>query len=302
MSLILEALKKSEQQRRLGEAPTLGSPVVSTRKRRSALPVLAVLIVIGAGAGWWLTRKPVEPPATPPPPVTADKTEAGKPAGAQATKPGQSLAGNQERLKAEAARRKAEQAKRIEALGNAKQNPPLGLPNTANDAALPPLRKPGDPVPHTLPPQKVQPATNPARTDATAANPAKTETPPANPAKTDATTATKPGAVATPPAAETASATPPAPAAKAPPAAAPEAAALPTIWELPFSTRKDIPALDLSMHVYSSDPKERFVVIKGERHVEGDEIGSDLTLREIRQDGLVLEYKGQKFFFPRNGR
>ena len=56
------------------------------------------------------------------------------------------------------------------------------------------------------------------------------------------------------------------------------------------------------MHVYSSDPKQRFVVIKGERHVEGDEIAQDLTLREIRQDGLVLEYKGQKFFFPRNGR
>ena len=84
--------------------------------------------------------------------------------------------------------------------------------------------------------------------------------------------------------------------------AAPATAALPTIWELPFSTRKDIPALDLSMHVYSSNPKERFVVIKGERHTEGDEIAADLTLREIRQDGVVLEFKGQKFFFPRNGR
>ena len=34
MSLILEALKKSEQQRRLGEAPTLGTPVVATRRKR----------------------------------------------------------------------------------------------------------------------------------------------------------------------------------------------------------------------------------------------------------------------------
>ncbi|HET7925088.1 MAG TPA: general secretion pathway protein GspB, partial [Rhodanobacteraceae bacterium] len=115
------------------------------------------------------------------------------------------------------------------------------------------------------------------------------------------TVAAKPGTVAPPPA-ETASATPPAPAPAKAPAAAPEGAALPTIWELPFSTRKDIPALELSMHVYSSDPKQRFVVIKGERHVEGDEIAQDLTLHEIRQDGLVLDYKGQKFFFPRNGR
>jgi len=289
MSLILEALKKSEQQRRLGEAPTLGSPVVSTRRRRSVLPVLAVLIVIAAGAGWWLTRKPAEPPpAAPVAPLIADKTA---PA-AKGAKPGDNTAATaatmQDRLKQEAARRKVEQAKRADALGGAKPNPPLGLPN-ANPAVAAAPRKPGDPMPHAMLPPKT---------------PADAAAPNANPAKTDAavvppkaTTTTPPPAAA--PAKETATATPPA---KAPAAAAPDGNTLPTIWELPFSTRKDIPALDLSMHVYSSDPQQRFVVIKGERHVEGDEIASDLTLREIRQDGLVLEYKGQKFFFPRSGR
>ena len=62
MSLILEALKKSEQQRKLGEAPTLGSPVVATRRRRSFLPVLALLIVVGAGAWWYTSRSPSTPP------------------------------------------------------------------------------------------------------------------------------------------------------------------------------------------------------------------------------------------------
>jgi general secretion pathway protein B len=290
MSLILEALKKSEQQRRLGEAPTLGSPVVSTRRRRSLLPVLAVLIVIGVGAGWWLSRQPAQPPATPAPPVTAEKTLPGKPGDAQTTKagtPAATAAANQERLKAEAAKRKAEQAKRIEALGNAKQTPPLGLPNANLPAAAMAPRKPGDPLPHAAPKAPpVNAATNPAKTDATAASP-----------KLDAKA---PPPVAAP-APESTAATPPAPA-KAPTAAAPDASALPTIWELPFATRKDIPALELSMHVYSSDPKQRFVVIKGDRHVEGDEVASDLVLREIRQDGLVLEYKGQKFFFPRSGR
>jgi general secretion pathway protein B len=89
-----------------------------------------------------------------------------------------------------------------------------------------------------------------------------------------------------------------------PPAAAPAAAgaALPTVWELPYATRKDIPAIELSMHVFSTDPKQRFVVIKGDRHAEGDEVGTDLVLKEIRQDGIVLDYKGQVFFYPRSGR
>ena len=63
MSLILEALKKSEQQRRLGEAPNLGTPIVLTRRRRSLLPVLAAAIAIALGAGWYLLRD--KPGATP---------------------------------------------------------------------------------------------------------------------------------------------------------------------------------------------------------------------------------------------
>jgi general secretion pathway protein B len=84
MSLILEALKKSEQQRRLGEAPTLGSPVVATRRRRSLIPVLAALIVVAAAAGWWLTRsarRDATPPiaTTPSAPMTALPAPARKP-------------------------------------------------------------------------------------------------------------------------------------------------------------------------------------------------------------------------------
>jgi general secretion pathway protein B len=56
MSLILEALKKSEQQRQLGEAPNLGTPITMTRRRRSLLPVLAAAIAIALGASWYLLR------------------------------------------------------------------------------------------------------------------------------------------------------------------------------------------------------------------------------------------------------
>lgn len=93
----------------------------------------------------------------------------------------------------------------------------------------------------------------------------------------------------------------PAPAAR-PDTAAAAARALPSVWDLPYATRKDLPDLTLTMHVYAGDPHERFVVIKGERHVEGDDLGDGLTLREIRPDGMVLEFKGTRFVYPRDGR
>lgn len=293
MSLILEALKKSEQQRRLGEAPTFGSPVVATRKRRSLVPLIAILIVAAGGVWWWLDHRAAAPAPEASAPVAS-------------TKPVETpLAQQVQKRPAAASARPA----------------PTRTPPAANAAAAanPDKRAVGvGNVPHasTVAPQA------PAAPDKNAGLRAPA---PAVPAKTD-TAATAPAAAvpktaATQPAATQPAATPPAatapvaptrqqpPAAAAadtkPAAAAPPAAAvptLPTVWDLPYATRKDIPAIELSMHVYSSDPKQRFVVIKGDRHGEGDEVGADLVLKEIRQDGIVLDYKGQVFFYPRSGR
>ena len=56
------------------------------------------------------------------------------------------------------------------------------------------------------------------------------------------------------------------------------------------------------MHVYSDTPADRFVVVKGERHVEGDQIADGVTLKQITADGMVLAFKGQDFTFPRDSR
>ena len=77
-----------------------------------------------------------------------------------------------------------------------------------------------------------------------------------------------------------------------------------TLWRnmFSYSVRKDLPPLALTMHVYSSVPAERFVVVEGERHVEGDDLADGVVLRQIRSDGIVLDFKGQRFLYPRDGR
>ena len=296
MSLILEALKKSEQQRQLGQVPSFGSPALAVRRRRSLLPVLVMLILAALGVGWWFARTPVAPVAEPaatakpqpePAPQTAatgvpqpaDKPAAAKPA---APKPAAATAA-----------------------------PPVSAPVAAPVLPMPTTDRPGS---VTLPPS-MPVAAGTGTPHAAPAAPEPETGPllkPAAPAPAKPAPAATPKPAAAPPAASAKPVAPP-PAAPAPaaaptaapaPAPAPRAAApaLPLVWELPYSTRKDLPELALTMHVYSDAPAERFVVVAGERHAVGDDLGNNVMLREITADGMVLEYKGQRFLYPREGR
>src|SRR3982750_2724307 len=84
MSLILEALKKSEAKRRLGDAPDLGTPFAATRRRGNLLPWLFMAIVAAGAFGWWDLRKPPTAPANTPSnvvtvPATSTPPAAAKP-------------------------------------------------------------------------------------------------------------------------------------------------------------------------------------------------------------------------------
>jgi general secretion pathway protein B len=312
MSLILEALKKSEQQRRLGEAPTLGSPALASRRRRSVLPVLAALIVLALGAaGWWVLRKPVAP-ATPATIALTDPTPAGtplavapsgntsphaKPAAPSApvVKPATATAGSP--LAANKPAVPASEAVHAPARANL----PLG-DRPGSVAQLPPA------LPAVAGPAAVTPAIQKTRdaAPATAAAPAKPVIAEAKPAAKPLivetkTTETKSGTAdsAKP---DTRTATTPAAAAAVPAPTKARAPILPSVWELSYAIRKDLPEMSVTMHVYADDPAERFIVIKGERHVEGDTIADGVTLKQIRPDGMELDFKGTRFTFPRDGR
>ncbi len=49
----------------------------------------------------------------------------------------------------------------------------------------------------------------------------------------------------------------------------------------------------LSMHLWNEDPARRFVVLNGQRMMEGERIGN-ITLVEILRDGVIVERDGQQ--------
>ncbi len=77
---------------------------------------------------------------------------------------------------------------------------------------------------------------------------------------------------------------------------APPSAALPTgsivsLADLDPATRKLLPPLKLSMHLWNETPAQRFVILDGQRLREGDVLG-ELVIERITRDGAVLAWRG----------
>ncbi len=93
MSLILEALRKSEAERQIGRAPGLLTPMPvlrSSRRRhgwRWATLLGALLLAAALGAAWWLGRSGAQPAADDRPPDASARATAGEPHEAPATTP-----------------------------------------------------------------------------------------------------------------------------------------------------------------------------------------------------------------------
>jgi general secretion pathway protein B len=61
-----------------------------------------------------------------------------------------------------------------------------------------------------------------------------------------------------------------------------------------------LPELRLDIHVYHSNPRERFVFVNMRKYVEGQVLSEGPLLERITADGAILSYNGQRFLVPRN--
>lgn len=303
MSLILDALKKSEAERQRGMPPTLHAHFSAPRRARRAPWVAgagAVLLVAGLAGSWmWLARGRVD--------AGLDSPEG------QVASAGAAMVGEDARV-ANAqpeAMPLPDQASGELPVDTAVNMAPVAAAGTteiesafggvAGGGAGGTVSGGGLPVPQRA--MLYTPTVTPAPETA-AADPAPVAAPPV-PAAVPAPVVDPPGmpaqATAPPPMPE-----PPMPVYAAAPATAavgtpskPEEV-LPNVFQLPYATRKDLPKLELSMHVFSPDASERFIVLNGKRYtLETPAPGPELSLLDIVADGAVLEFRGQRFLLPR---
>lgn len=79
-----------------------------------------------------------------------------------------------------------------------------------------------------------------------------------------------------------------------------EALALPTLDEIRVRGDTGLPDLHLDIHVWSEQPRGRFVYVNTMKYREGDELAEGPRVASIVQNGVVLEHNGRRFLLPRD--
>jgi len=70
---------------------------------------------------------------------------------------------------------------------------------------------------------------------------------------------------------------------------------LPTSQQLLAAGTLRVPELSLELHVYSSDPERRFVIINGRRYREGVALAEGPRVEAINAEGVILDSQGTRF-------
>jgi general secretion pathway protein B len=227
MSLILEALRKSEAERRRGEMPDLRAelpPPVGTRRAglRKTLPWIALALAAGIALAFALHPWTRSDTATPAPAASTPETTIAPPESIRMqSRPQAAVAPRVETMRVETPRVAARETPQ-----------PQPAPAIAEPA-------PADEAPAQAAVAGSAPSTAPATANA----------------------------------AET------------------------TVGALPADLRKALPPLQLSMHMWDPDPAKRFVILDGERRVEGDSVGP-MRIRRIDANGVLFDWQGRPVRLP----
>jgi general secretion pathway protein B len=289
MSYILEALKKSEQERNQGRAVEMLRPPVTTPAarepiRRGWYAALAVAgLAIGTLVGSW---QPWRAAAPEPQAVTATPPKPTPPSQAATSPP----------LLPEGAQPPPSPLNRAEALREVQSLAPPSVRAEVSGSSVPALSAQPAPAPPASPPATPPAASAPAPAGKSVQSRNTVLPPPAETEPPGQTSETKPA-----PQAQGAKGRDKKLEAKIAPThellQPPDRVV--TLAELPPALRESLPALSVRGFVYSEDPGSRMVVINDRMLQEGDEVAPGLKLERIQPDGAVLSAKGYRFLAPR---
>ena len=67
-----------------------------------------------------------------------------------------------------------------------------------------------------------------------------------------------------------------------------------TGW-LPDDVRRSLPALQVGGSVYSSNPRDRLLILNGRPFQEGEMPAPEVTLEEIRLKSAVMRYRNHRY-------
>lgn len=68
-----------------------------------------------------------------------------------------------------------------------------------------------------------------------------------------------------------------------------------SFWQIPQALRDGLPEFRINVLVYAEKPEDRFLLINGQRLVEKEELTAGVVLDEIRRDGAVFRYRNYRF-------
>jgi general secretion pathway protein B len=271
MSYILEALKKAQAERQLGNAPTIHAqqavPVAPSRAAGGRKPLLVGLgagaLVVAAGALFVWRQAPTAAPS-----ARLDAARTPAPAPARAPDALQVSAPPAPARVAEPPIAPAPQA-------------PAAPVSVAQTAAAPAPGRVAEPaVARPAPAIPAQASAAPAR----ATEPAAARQAPA----ASAQVAAAPTRVTEPAAAR------PAPPAQAAARPAPEDS-LPFLQQLPDAQQRDIPRVTFGGYMYSANPADRLLLVDKTLRHEGEEVAPGLVLEKLLPKAAVMNYRGLRY-------